>query len=230
MKIKIFADAGDSKTLIRLAENPRVRGFTTNPTLARAGGVRDYATFVQETLHSITDRPISFEVLADTLPDMERQARIIAGFGENVYVKIPVMTTDRTETMPIVQRLAQDGIKVNVTAVFTHEQVRRSCDALRGGAPSVVSVFAGRIADAGVDPVPHMKIAREICGGDIELLWASPREVFNVLQADECGCDIITITDALLAKVSGFGKDLTEFSLDTVKMFRNDALAAGYDL
>lgn len=233
LKVKLFADGADPKSMIRLAANPRIQGFTTNPTLMRAAGVTDYAAFSREILAAIPKHPVSFEVLADTLPDIERQARLIATWGENVYVKVPVSTTDGTSTLPVVHRLAQDGIKVNVTAVFTLEQVTESAKALAGGAPSVVSVFAGRIADAGQDPEPHMLASVGICrafGKDIEVLWASPRELYNVVQADKVGCDIITATESVLSKLGTLGKDLTRFSLETVQMFRNDALAAGYDL
>lgn len=233
LRVKVFCDAGGAKSVARHAADPRIRGFTTNPTLMRASGVTDYRSFARETLALVSGKPISFEVLEDTLEEIERQARIIASFGDNVYVKVPVTNTRGVSCSEVVRRLSHEGVKINVTAVFTLDQVRETVAALHGGAPSVVSIFAGRIADAGVDPLPHMRTARELCraaGEEIELLWASPREVFNVIQADEAGCDIITLTDGLLAKLSSLGKDLTEFSQETVQMFRNDAVAAGYEL
>jgi transaldolase len=233
LRVKVFCDAGLPGSVARHAADPRIQGFTTNPTLMRASGVTDYRAFAEETLALVGQKPISFEVLEDTLEGIERQARIIASWGDNVYVKVPVTNTQRVSCADVVRRLSRDGVKVNVTAVFTHEQVAQMLSALEGGAPSVVSIFAGRIADAGIDPVPHMKRARSMCraaGEQIELLWASPREVFNVVQADDAGCDIITLTDGLLAKLPSLGKDLTEFSQETVQMFRNDAVAAKYDL
>jgi transaldolase len=233
LRVKLYTDGADLAAMIRSAANPRIQGFTTNPTLMRSAGVANYAEFSRKILDAVPDKPISFEVLADTVPEIERQARKIATWGSNVYVKVPITTTDGTSTLDAVARLAHDGVKVNVTAVFTHAQIRGSARALAGGAPSVVSVFAGRIADAGVDPVPHMREAVAICRGEspaIEVLWASPRELFNVVQADVAGCDIITAPESILAKLGTLGKDLVKFSLDTVKMFRDDAVAAGYEL
>ncbi len=233
LTLKLFADGADPKSMIRLAANPRIQGFTTNPTLMRSAGVTDYAAFSKEILAAIPNHPVSFEVLADTLPEIERQARILATWGPNVYVKVPISTTDGTSTIPVVKRLAHDGIKVNVTAVFTLQQVTESAEALAGGAPSVVSIFAGRIADAGVDPEPHMRTSVAICRAAnpaIEVLWASPRELYNVVQANNTGCDIITATESVLSKLGTLGKDLGQFSLETVQMFRNDAVAAGYEL
>ena len=232
-RIKIFADGASLPALLELAENPRIAGFTTNPTLMRKAGVADYRAFAHEVLAAIKDKPISFEVFADDAPEMARQAREIATWGENVYVKIPITNTRRESMVPLVRELSAAGVKLNVTAICTLDQVRDTAAALRGGAPSVVSVFAGRIADTGVDPTPLMREALSICRAAdrrIELLWASPREVLNIVQAAEVGCDIITVTNDLLAKLPTLGKDLAEFSLETVQMFHRDASAAGYRL
>jgi transaldolase len=231
--IKIFADGASLPDLLALAGNPRIAGFTTNPTLMRKAGVTDYRAFAHEVLQHIKDKPISFEVFADEFSEMQRQAREIATWGANVYVKIPVTNTRRESAAALVKALAADGVKLNVTAICTLAQVREVAQALAGGAPSVVSVFAGRIADTGRDPVPLMGEALQICrqrDARIELLWASPRELLNIVQAAEVGCDIITVTPDLLKKLDLVGKDLGEFSLDTVKMFHSDAQAAGYKL
>jgi transaldolase len=231
--IKIFGDGASLPSMLELAKNPRIAGFTTNPTLMRKAGVADYRGFAREVVAEIKDKPISFEVFADELPEMGRQAREIATWGDNVYVKIPITNTRREPAAPLVRELAQAGVKLNVTAICTLDQVRATADALRGGPPSVVSVFAGRIADTGRDPVPHMKEALGICraaDARIELLWASPRELLNIVQAAEVGCDIITVTPDLLAKLSLIGKDLAEFSLETVQMFYRDAVACGFKL
>jgi transaldolase len=232
-RIKIFGDGASLPAMLELAKNPRISGFTTNPTLMRKAGVADYRAFAREVLAAIRDRPISFEVFADELPEMKRQALEIATWGENVYVKIPVTNTRREPATALVRELASAGVKLNVTAICTLDQVRAIADALGGGAPSVVSVFAGRIADTGRDPVPLMKEALGICraaDARIELLWASPRELLNMIQAAEVGCDIITVTPDLLAKLPLVGKDLAEFSLETVQMFYRDAQAAGFKL
>ncbi len=209
-----------------------IAGFTTNPTLCRKAGITDFEAFAKDILKDIPDRPISFEVFADDIPEMRRQAARIAAWGPNVYVKIPVTNTKRESTASLVHELSHQGVKLNVTAILTLPQVRTVVDALRGGAPSVVSVFAGRVADTGVDPVPHMiealKITRTAPGA--ELLWASPRELLNIVQADKIGCGIITVTHDLLKKLTLLGKDLDEYSLDTVKMFHQDAAAAKYVL
>ena len=232
-KIKIFADGASLPSLLELAGNTRIAGFTTNPTLMRKAGVKDYKAFAHEVLQHIKDKPISFEVFADEFSEMSRQAREIATWGGNVYVKIPVTNTRRESAATLVKALASDGVKLNVTALCTLEQVREVAAVLQGGAPSVISVFAGRIADTGRDPVPLMREALHICrerDPRIELLWASPRELLNIVQAAEVGCDIITVTPDLLKKLELVGKDLGEFSLDTVKMFYADAQAAGYKL
>jgi transaldolase len=232
-KLKIFADGASLPAMLAAAGDPRIAGFTTNPTLMRKAGVADYRAFAHEVLAAIKDKPISFEVFADDAPEMARQAREIATWGENVYVKIPITNTRRESMVPLVRELSAAGVKLNVTAICTLDQVRDTAAALRGGAPSVVSVFAGRIADTGVDPTPLMREALSICRAAdrrIELLWASPREVLNIVQAAEVGCDIITVTNDLLAKLPTLGKDLAEFSLETVQMFHRDASAAGYRL
>ena len=232
-RIKIFADGASLPSMLESARDPRIAGFTTNPTLMRKAGIADYRAFAKEVLAAIKDKPISFEVFADDVPEMKRQAREIATWGDNVYVKIPVTNTKREPTTELVRELAGAGVKLNVTAICTLDQVREVAQALKGGAPSVVSVFAGRIADTGRDPIPLMKEALSICrpaGKSIELLWASPRELLNIIQAAEIGCDIITVTPDLLKKLELVGKDLGEFSLDTVKMFHRDAADAGYEL
>jgi transaldolase len=229
----VFADGANLEQMQRLAEDPNVHGFTTNPTLMRQSGIRDYAAFSREVLKAIPHKPISFEVLADSVTEIRRQALTIAGWGDNVYVKIPITDSQGTPLTDLVHELTYRHVKVNVTAVFTLEQVFRSCQALKGGAPSVVSVFAGRIADAGLDPVPHMRAALSICRSldpRIELLWASPRELLNVVQADDVGVDIITVTEAIRSKLGTLGKDLLEFSRETVQMFKRDGESAGYRL
>jgi len=233
LRVKIFADGANLEALRALADDRSVEGFTTNPTLMRQSGIKDYARFAREALKAVPDRPISFEVLADTPDEIRRQALLLADWGEQVYVKVPVMTSEGEPLADLIHDLSGRGVKVNVTAVFTLEQVSSACQALRGGAPSVVSVFAGRIADAGRDPVPHMRAAHAICRAAdprIELLWASPRELLNVIQADEAGTDIITVTEALRTKLHLIGKDLHEFSRETVLMFKRDGESAGYRL
>jgi transaldolase len=232
-RIKIFADGASLPALLELAQNPAIAGFTTNPTLMRKAGVKDYRAFAREALAHIVKKPISFEVFADDFAEMNRQARAIAAWGENVYVKIPITNTKGESAAPLIRELTAAGVKVNVTALCTLGQVHETAQALAGGAPSVISVFAGRIADTGRDPVPLMRAALEICGAadrNIELLWASPRELLNLIQAAEVGCHIITVTHDLLKKLDLVGKDLGEFSLDTVKMFHRDAADAGYEL
>jgi transaldolase len=232
-RIKIFADGASLTSMLESARDPRIAGFTTNPTLMRKAGVTDYRAFAHQVLAEIKDRPISFEVFADELPEMKRQALEIATWADNVYVKIPITNTRRETATALVRELSAAGVKLNVTAICTLEQVRETAQALAGGAPSVVSVFAGRIADTGRDPVPLMKEALQICraaGAGIELLWASPRELLNIIQAAEVGCDIITVTPDLFKKLELVGKDLGAFSLETVQMFFRDAQAAGFKL
>jgi transaldolase len=232
LRIKIFADGADIAGMLEMYRNPLIRGFTTNPTLMRKAGVRDYEAFARDILAAIPDRPISLEVLADDFVEMERQARAIASWASNVFVKIPVTNTRGDSAADLVRRLSHDGIQLNVTALLTLDQVRRTAAALEGGAPASISVFAGRIADTGVDPVPVMAEAVEILRPrpEIELIWASPRELLNVFQADAVGCHIITATNDILKKLSLVGKDLAEYSLETVAMFYNDAVASGFEV
>ena len=230
--VRIFADGADLEAIKNLAKDPMIQGFTTNPTLMRQAGIQDYEAFAKDAIDIIGSRPISLEVFSDDFHEMERQARKLAKLSPNVYVKIPITNTNSQSSSSLVHSLAADGIKVNVTAVFTIEQVRETRLALSGGAPSCISIFAGRIADAGVDPLPTMKQALEEISSEnqIELIWASPREVLNVIQADEVGCHIITVTSDILKKIPNIGKDLTQFSLETVEMFEHDARTAGYKL
>jgi transaldolase len=232
LKIKLFADGADKTQILQARTNPLIKGFTTNPTLMRAAGVRDYEVFAHEILEVVTDRPISFEVFADEFCEMDRQAHKIASWADNVYVKIPVTNTRRESSMDLIRRLAHSGVKVNVTAILTLDQVRDAVAALAGGASSVVSVFAGRIADTGLDPVPLMAEAVKIVSPhpEMELLWASPRELLNIFQANDIGCHIITATDSVLSKLKVVGKNLDDYSLETVKMFCNDAIHSGYQL
>lgn len=232
MSVKIFADGADLDTILALADDRRVRGFTTNPTLMRKAGLTSYEDFVRRLVERITDKPISFEVFADNAAEMRRQAHSISRWGENIYVKIPVSTTAGESMAPLVRELSEEGVKVNVTALFTTAQVELVTEAVKNGAPSYISVFAGRIADAGIDPVPIMARAVDIMveAPRSELIWASPREVLNVVQADQVGCHIITLTQDLLKKLDCLGKDLLQFSLETVQMFHHDAVAAGFRL
>jgi len=232
LKVKIFGDGADIAGILELSRQPYIKGFTTNPTLMRKAGVPDYTAFAAEILKYISDRPVSFEVFADDEETMEAQARHIANWGTNVYVKIPVTNTKGKLMYGLIRRLSHSGIQINVTALLTLEQVRGVTEALHGGAPSNVSVFAGRIADTGYDPVPLMKEAVRILrqNPQTELIWASPRELLNILQADEIGCHIITVTHDILAKLKLIGKDLEEYSLETVQMFYEDAAKAGYTL
>jgi transaldolase len=218
--------------MLKLYADPRIQGFTTNPTLMRKAGITDYEAFARDILQSIPDRPISFEVFADEFDEMERQAERIATWGDNVYVKIPVTNTRGESSCPLVARLAARGVKQNVTALMTLDQVREVTAALAAGPSANISVFAGRVADTGVDPLPLMRQALDIMRPypQLELIWASPRELLNIVQASEIGCHIITVTSDILNKLPLIGKDLQEYSLDTVKMFRNDALASGFGL
>lgn len=233
LKVKIFADGANLEDMIRVYRTqPLVKGFTTNPTLMRKAGITDYEAFARQVVAAIPDRPISFEVFSDDFAEMERQANRIASWGDNVYVKIPVSNTTGESAVPLVRRLAKASVKQNVTALMTVEQVHAIAQALAGGPSAYISVFAGRIADSGVDPTPIMRASLAIMSSEpqLELIWASPREALNIVQAHEIGCHIITVTNDLIAKASLFGKSLPEFSLDTVKMFRNDAVAAGFTL
>ena len=232
LKVKIFADGADKKTMLELYRNAHVKGFTTNPTLMHKAGVRDYEAFAHEILQAIPDRPISFEVFADDFSEMERQARRITTWGKNVYVKIPIMNTKRESAAALIGKLSKDGIALNVTAIFTLPQVQAVAAAAKGGAPCFVSVFAGRLADSGRDPLPLMiesvKTLKDT--PNAELLWASTRELLNIVQADDIGCQIITVPTDIIKKLAGYGKDPDESSLETVKIFFEDGKAAGFKL
>jgi transaldolase len=232
LRVKLFADGADKTAILALARHPLIRGFTTNPTLMRKAGVPEYRAFALDVLEHIADRPISFEVFADEFAEMAKQAREISTWGHNVYVKIPVTNTRGEPAAPLVRELTRAGVKLNVTALLTLGQVQDTTAALAGGAPAFVSVFAGRIADTGRDPVPMMAAAVELVRTqpNVELIWASPREVLNVVQADAVGCHIITATPDILHKLELLGKDLLDYSRETVKMFREDAVKAGYSL
>ena len=228
--VKIFADGADLDAILALYKNPLIKGFTTNPTLMRKAGIEDYEGFARKLVEAVPDRPISFEVFADDFDEMIAQGRVIASWGENVNVKIPVTTTKGAFTGSVVRALAQAGVIVNVTAIMTEQQVERVAECLAPQVPAIVSVFAGRVADTGRDPIPVMQASLRALASrpKAELLWASPRELLNVFQADEIGCHIITVSHDVLAKLSLVGKDLGEYSLETVKMFHRDATAAGF--
>ncbi|HEY4461946.1 MAG TPA: transaldolase [Streptosporangiaceae bacterium] len=230
--VKIFADGANLESLLELATQPHIAGFTTNPTLMRQSGVSDYEGFARKVLEQITDRPISFEVFADDHREMVRQAHLIASWGPNVYVKIPVTDTRGQSTAAVVRELTDSGVRLNVTALMTLDQVEAVAATLAGGTPAVISVFAGRVADTGRDPIPLMRAALETIAPHpgLELLWASPREILNVCQADDLGVHIITVTHDLLKKLALLGRDLDAFSLETVRMFHADAATAGYIL
>ena len=230
LRVKIFADGAELPGMLEMYNKPYIKGFTTNPTLMRKAGISDYPAFAKQVLQAIPDRPISFEVFSDEFAEMERQAREIASWGSNVYVKVPVTNTKREPAFDLIRRLSADGIKINVTALMTLAQVGAVARALDVATPACVSVFAGRIADTGVDPVPLMTEAVKRLGTvpKAELIWASPRELLNVFQADEIGCHIITVTNDILKKLSLVGRDLSEYSLDTLKMFFSDAAQAGF--
>lgn len=232
LRVKIFADGADVAGMLEMARKPYIAGFTTNPSLMRKVGISNYPTFAREVLREIPDRPISFEVFSDDFAEMERQAREIASWGENVYVKIPVMNTRGEPAYDLIARLATAGLRMNVTALMTLAQVREVAAALVSSPASCVSVFAGRIADTGRDPVPLMAAAVEMLRPypRLELIWASPRELLNVFQADAIGCHIITVTNDVLKKLSLVGKDLLQYSQETVAMFHDDAVAAAFTL
>jgi len=233
LKIKIFADGADKAGILNLYANPLIRGLTTNPTLMRKAGVQDYEAFAKDILKGVTVKPISFEVFSDEFREMRRQALKIASWQENVYVKIPITNTRSESALPLVRELAQEGVKLNITAILTLEQVRGVAEALNPAIPSVVSVFAGRIADTGRDPMPLLRQCGTLLKGQpkAELLWASVREVLNIFQADECGCRIVTVPHDILGKALKLvGLDLAALSLDTVKMFAQDAQAAGFSV
>jgi len=232
LKVKIFADGADKLGMLEMYNKAFIKGLTTNPTLMKKAGIKDYEAFAKDILNDVKDKSISFEVFSDDLDEMEKQALKIATWGENVYVKIPVTNTKGIPTYSLIKKLSDKGVKVNVTAIMTLEQVRDVVLSLNQNVPSYVSVFAGRIADTGVDPVPLMSAAVQITSmnSKAEVIWASPRELLNIFQADEIGCQVITVTNDILKKLELVDYDLNSYSLDTVKMFYNDALAAGYDL
>jgi transaldolase len=232
LNVKIFADGADFDGMVKMAHNPLIQGFTTNPTLMRKAGVNDYETFARRVLAAITDRPVSFEVFADDFPSMADQARAIATWGPNVNVKIPVSTTKGQSSNELIRALSSEGVTLNITAIFTLDQVRGVASALDPSTPAIVSVFAGRIADTGVDPIPHMRACKEILAArpKAELLWASTRELLNIFHAEEAGCDIVTVPNEFLAKLNLIDKDLSEYSRETVQLFYKDATAAAYQI
>ena len=232
LKVKIFADGADKEGMLEMYAKPFIKGLTTNPTLMKKAGITNYEAFAKDILTVINDKPISFEVFSDDLNEMKRQALKIASWGENVYVKIPITNTQKVATYSLVNELAKEGVKLNITAIMTLEQVENVVANLQQNVASYVSVFAGRIADTGVDPVPLMKKCVEVLSSNAaaELIWASPRELLNIFQADEIGCQVITVTNDILKKLSLVDYDLSEYSLDTVKMFYNDASNAGFQL
>jgi len=232
LKVKLYADGADRDGMLEMYEQPYIQGFTTNPTLMKKAGISDYEAFAHDILRSIPDRPISFEVFADEFDEMERQALKIKTWGDNVFIKIPISNTRKEMSYDLIERLSEAGVRLNITAILTLDQVRNVAEAVKNGPESIVSVFAGRIADTGLDPVPIMGEALEILkvAPRAELLWASPREVLNIYQADAIGCHIITATNDIIRKLSLAGKDLAQYSLETVQMFYDDAQKAGYSL
>ena len=233
LKVKLFADGADKAGILSLNSNPAIQGMTTNPTLMRKAGIKDYEAFAKDILQGVTTKPISFEVFSDDFPEMKRQALKIAAWGKNVYVKIPITNSRGDTCLPLIKELGQQGVQLNITAILTLDQVRGVAEALNPGVASVVSVFAGRIADTGVDPEPLMRASLALLHNQpkAELLWASVREVLNIFQSDACGCHIVTIPHDILAKALKMtGMDLTALSLDTVKMFATDAQAAGFSV
>lgn len=232
LNVKVFSDGAVLETMLKDLQTGLVTGFTTNPSLMKKAGISSYIGFAKEVLAKITDYPVSFEVFADDLASMEKEAEKIASLGDNVYVKIPVTTSTGESTCPLIQKLSAKGVKLNVTAIFTIEQTQAVVDHLTAGVPAIVSVFAGRIADTGVDPMPIMEEALRICRQKegVELLWASPRETYNIYQADQLGVDIITCTSDLIAKLPLQGKDLEDYSLETVQMFLKDSTSLGFKI
>jgi transaldolase len=233
LRVKIYADGADKQGMLQMNANPLIKGMTTNPTLMRKAGLKDFEAFARDILQGITEKPISFEVFSDEFPEMRRQAMKINGWAKNVYVKIPITNTREESSLPLIRELASEGVKLNVTAILTQDQVAGVAGALSPKVPSIVSVFAGRIADTGVDPVPLMRESKKKLAGlpQAELLWASVREVLNIFQSDDCDCDIVTVPHDILNKALKLsGMDLKALSLDTVKMFAADAAAAGFAL
>ena len=233
LKVKLFTDGADKAQIVEMARQPWIAGFTTNPSLLKKAGVRDYVAFARDVVAAVPDRHISFEVFSDDIPEMVAQARVIASWGPNVYAKLPITTTRGELLLPAVKMLSREGVKVNMTAIFTLEQAIGAIEVLAGGAPACVSVFAGRMADLGIDYRPIMRdaVARARATKNVEIIWASTREVFNVVEADSMGCHIITAPADILKKLSALGtKTGAELSLDAVRAFRDDALAAGLQL
>jgi transaldolase len=232
LNIKLFADGAVKKDILHMYKNPNIAGFTTNPTLMNKAGITNYQKFALDILQSVKNKPISFEVFSDDFDDMLRQARLIASWGDNVYVKIPITNTKGEYTVHLLEKLVAESIKVNVTAILHIDQIKQIMPIMKNAPSSYVSVFAGRIADSGYDPLPIMKESLKLISvnENLELIWASPRELYNVVQANEIGCHIITATSDILKKLPTLGKDLFEFSLDTVKMFYNDAKTSGFEL
>lgn len=232
LNVKIFADGADKEGMLEMYSKEYISGLTTNPTLMKKAGIADYESFAKEVLGLINDKPISFEVFSDDFDEMERQAKEISSWGDNIYVKIPITNTKRLASYNLIEKLVKEKIKLNITAIMTTNQVKDVVSVLDAETPSYISVFAGRIADTGLDPVPLMQEALEIMSinQQAELIWASPRELLNVFQADSIGCHIITVTNEILKKLNLVGYDLEDYSLDTVKMFYNDAVSAGYNL
>lgn len=232
LKVKLFADGADKKGIVEMYENPLISGFTTNPTLMKSAGIKDYKEFSKDILGFIKDKPVSLEVFSDNFNEMENQALEISSWGENVNVKIPITNTKSESSLDLIKSLSKKGVKLNVTAIMTIEQIEKIISPLKEGPGGYVSVFAGRIADSGKNPLITMKKSLEILADDpkIELIWASPRELYNVVQANDIGCHIITATNDILRKLPTLGKNLDQFSLETVKMFYDDAVEAGYSI
>ena len=232
LKVKIFADGADKNGMLEMYKKPYIKGFTTNPTLMRKAGINNYKEFAQDILRLIPDRPISLEVFSDEFNEMERQAKEISSWASNVYVKIPITNTKGKFTTRLIKNLTQENVKVNVTAMMTYEQLKEVLPSLEGSPGAYVSIFAGRVADTGRDPLPIMKKSVEILRDydNVELIWASPRELLNIIQANDIGCHIITVTNAILKKIPNINKDLNQFSLETVQMFYNDAKDSGFTL
>jgi transaldolase len=232
LKVKIFADGADYKGILQMSKNPVIKGFTTNPTLMRKAGVSDYEAFARKVLAAVSDRPVSFEVFADDFASMAEQAHTISNWGPNVNVKIPITNTKGQSAGKLIRALSSEGVTLNVTAIFTLDQVRAVIDALHPGTAAIVSVFAGRIADTGIDPIPHMLAAKRILAArpKAQLLWASSRELLNIFHAEGSGCDIVTVPNELLSKLDLVGKDLIEYSRETVQAFYRDAAAAAYQI
>ncbi|MCR5107069.1 MAG: transaldolase [Lachnospiraceae bacterium] len=232
LKVTVYADGADIEGMKEEYKKGYVKGFTTNPTLMKKAGVKDYVSFAKEALKEIPDLPLSLEVFADDFETMEKEARVIAALGDNVFVKIPITNSRGESSIPLIKKLSADGLQLNVTAILTLDQVRETVDAFKDGTKNIVSIFAGRILDTGVDAVPIMKEAAQICRqkpGTMSL-WASCREVYNIIQADQCGTDIITVTNAILGKLPNLGKDLKQLSLETVRMFVNDGKSLGFSI